>query len=59
MDPSEKTSSILKNVGALLVKKKESILGSKQSIYYAYKHLYLNAKEHEERVFQCIQSVNV
>ena len=54
---TDKTRSIIKNVGRLLLKKKVLMYGSKEvhatnnlDIYDAYKNLYLSEKEREEKL---------
>ena len=62
---TDKTRSVVNNVGRALVNKKVLMLGSKDidtinnsDIYDTYKHLYLSKKEREEKLLQSIQSVN-
>ena len=54
---TDKTHSIVNNVGRVLVKKMVLMLGSKDidtinnsDIYDTYKNLYLSEKEHEEKL---------
>ena len=63
IESTNKTRSILNNVGRILVKKKVLMLGSKDTdtiknsgIYDTYKDLYLSKKEREEKLLQGIQS---
>ena len=63
---TDKTRSIVNNVGRALVKKKMLMLGSKNidtvnnwDVYEMYKDLYLSKKEREEKLLQGIQPVNV
>ena len=65
IESTNKTRSILNNVGRILVKKKVLMLGSKDTdtiknsgIYDTYKDLYLSEKEREEKLLQGIQSAN-
>ena len=65
IESTDKTRSIVNNVGRALVKKKMLMLGSKQidtinnsDIYDTYKDLYLSEKEREERLLQGIESTN-
>ena len=65
IESTEKTRSIVNNVGRALVKKKVLILGSKDvdtisnsDIYDTYKDLYLSEKEREEKLLQGMQSAN-
>ena len=65
IESTNKTRSIVNNVGRALVKKKVLMLGSKEidtinnaDIYDTYKDLYLSEKEREEKVLQGIQSAN-
>ena len=65
IESTDKTRSIVNNVGRALVKKDMLILGSKEidtinnsDIYDTYKDLYLSEKEHEQKVLQGIQSAN-
>ena len=65
IESTDKTRSIVNNVGRTLVKKKVLMLGSKDidminnsDIYDTYKDLYLSKKEHEEKLLQGIQSDN-
>ena len=65
IESTDKTRSIVNNVGRALVKKDMVILGSKEidtinnsDIYDTYKDLYLSEKEHEQKVLQGIQSAN-
>ena len=58
----KKTSSIVKNVGRALVKKKMIMIGSKKidsinnaDIYDTYKDLYLIKKVREEKILHDIQ----
>ena len=62
---TDKTLSVVNNVGRALVKKKVLMFGSKDidtinnpDIYDTYKDLYLNEKEREEKLLQGIQLVN-
>ena len=62
---TDKTRSVVINVGWALVKKKVLMLGSKDietinnsDIYGMYKDLYLSEKEREEKLLQGIQSAN-
>ena len=65
IESTDKTSSIVNNVGRALMKKKELMLGSKEieainnsDIYGTYKDLYLSKKEREEKLLQWIRSAN-
>ena len=65
IESTDKTRSIVNNVGRALVRKKVLMLGSKEidtinnaNIYGTYQDLYLSRKEREEKVLQGIQSVN-
>ena len=65
IESTDKTRSVVNNVGRALVNKKVLMLGSKDintinnsDIYDTYKHLYLSKKEREEKLLQSIQSVN-
>ena len=65
IESTDKTRSIVNNVGRTLVKKKVLMLGSKDTdtinnsdIYDMYKDLYLSEKKREERLLQGIQSAN-
>ena len=65
IESTDKTRSIVNNVGRALVKKKVLMLGSKQidtisnsDIYGTYKDLYLSEKEREERLLQGIELTN-
>ena len=65
IESSDKTSSVVNNVGMALVKKKLLMLGSKDTdtinnsdVYDTYKDLYLSEKECEEKLLQDIQWVN-
>ena len=62
---TDKTRSVVNNVGRALVKKRVLILGSKEidtinnsNIYDTYKDLYLSKKEREEKLPQGMQSAN-
>ena len=62
IESTDKTRSVVYNVGRALAKKKELILGSTEidtinnsDIYDTYKDLYLSKKEREERLLQGIQ----
>ena len=64
-ESTDKTRSIVNNVGRALVKKKVLMLGSKDidtinnsDVYDTYKDLYLSEKEREEKLLQGIQSAN-
>ena len=57
IESTDKTRSIVNNLGRALVKKKVLVLGSKEidtinntDIYDTYKDLYLSEKEHEEKL---------
>ena len=65
IESTDKTRSIVNNVGRALVKKKVLMLGSKDidtinnsDVYDTYKDLYLSEKEHEEKLLQSIQLAN-
>ena len=65
IESTEKSRSVVNNVGRVLVKKKVLMLGSKEidtinnsDIYGTYKNLYLSNKELEEKLLQGIQSAN-
>ena len=65
IESTNKTRSIVNNVGRALVKKKVLMLGFKKidtinnpRIYDTYKDLYLSEKEREEKLLQGIQSAN-
>ena len=65
IESTDKTRSIVNNIGRALVKKDMLILGSKgidtinnSDIYDTYKDLYLSEKEHEQKLLQGIQSAN-
>ena len=62
---TDKTCSVVNNVGRALVKKKKLTLGSTEidtinnsDIYDTYKDLFLSKKEREERLLQDIQPAN-
>ena len=62
---TDKSRSVVNNVGQALVKKKGPMLGSKEidainnsDIYDTYKDLYLSEKEREKKRLQGIQSAN-
>ena len=62
---TDKTRSIVKNVGRARMKKKVLVLGSKEigtiinaDIFDAYKDLYLSKKECEDKLLQGVQSAN-
>ena len=64
-ESTDKSVSVVNNVGRTLVKKKVQILGSKDidkinnsDIYDTYKDIYLSEKEREEKLLLGIQSVN-
>ena len=64
-ESTDKSVSVVNNVGRTLVKKKVQILGSKDidkinnsDIYDTYKDFYLSEKEREEKLLLGIQSVN-
>ena len=66
IESTGKARSVVNNVGRILAKKKVLMLGSKDTdtinnsdIYGAYKGLYLNEKEREEKLLQGIQPANV
>ena len=66
IDSTDKTCSIVKNVGRTLVKKTVLMLGSKEidtinnaDICDTYKDLYLGQKEREKTLLQGIQLANV
>ena len=65
IESTDKTRSIVTNVGKALVKKKVLMVVSKDAdtinnsdVYDTYKDLYLSEKELEEKLLQGIQSVN-
>ena len=65
IESTDKTRTIVKNVGRALVKKKVLMLGLKETdtinnadIYDSYKDIYLSEKEREEKLLQGIQSAN-
>ena len=65
IESTDKTRSIVNNVGRALVKRKVLMLGSKEidtindsDIYDTYKDLYLSKKERKEKLLQGIQSAN-
>ena len=65
IESTEKTRSVVNNVGRALVKKKVIMFGSKDidtinnsDIYDTYKDLYLSEKERKEKLLQGIQSAN-
>ena len=65
LDSTDKTHSIVINVGRTLVKQKALTLGSKKidttynaDIYGTYKDLQLSEKEREEKLLQGMQSAN-
>ena len=65
IESTDKTRSVVNNVGRALVKKMVLMLGSKDidainnsDIYGTYKGLYPSKKECEEKLLQGIQSVN-
>ena len=65
IESTDKTHSVVNNVGRALIEKKELILGSTEinmiknsHIYDTYKDLYLTKIEREERLLQGIQPVN-
>ena len=65
IESTDKTRSVVNNVGRALVKKTELILGSTEidtinnsDIYDTYKDLFLSKKEREERLLQDIQPAN-
>ena len=65
IESTDKTRSVVNNVGRALVKKKVFMLGSKDidtidnsDIYDTYRDLYLSKKEREEKLLQGIQSAN-
>ena len=65
IESTDKSRSILNNVGRALVKKKVLMLGSKDidtinnsDIYNTHKDLYLSKKEREEKLLEGIQSAN-
>ena len=62
---TDKTRSVVNNVGRAIAKKKVLMLGSKDidminnsDIYDTYKDLYLSEKERQEKLLQGIQSAN-
>ena len=65
IESTDKARNVVSNVGRVLVKKKELMLGSKgidtinnSDIYDKYKDLYLSKKEREQKLLQGIQSIN-
>ena len=65
IESTDKARNVVSNVGRVLVKKKELMLGSKgidtinnSDIYDKYKDLYLSKKEREQKLLQGIQSTN-
>ena len=65
IESTDKSRSVVNNVGRALVKKNVPMLGSKEidainnsDIYDTYKDLYLSEKEREKKRFQGIQSAN-
>ena len=65
IESTDKARNVVSNVGRVLVKKKELMLGSKgidtinnSDIYAKYKDLYLSKKEREQKLLQGIQSTN-
>ena len=65
IESTDKTRSVVNNVGRALFKKKVLMLGSKDidtinnsDIHDTYKDLYLSEKEREEKLLQVIQSAN-
>ena len=65
IESTDKTRSVVNNVGRALVKKKEFLLGSieidtinNSDIYDTYRDLYLSKKEREEMLLQGIQPGN-
>ena len=65
IESTDKSRSVVNNVGRALVKKKVPMLGSKEidainnsDIYDTYKDLYLSEKEREKKPLQGIQSAN-
>ena len=65
IESTDKSRSIVDNVGRALVKEKVLVLGSKDivtinnsDIYDTHKDLYLSKKEREEKLLQGIQSTN-
>ena len=65
IESTDKTRSIVNNVGRALVKKKVLMLGSKDidtinnsDVYDTYKDLYLSETECEEKLLQSIQPAN-
>ena len=65
IESTDKTHSVVNNVGRVLVKKNVLMLGSKDidrinnsDIYDTYKDLYLSEKEREEKLLHGIQSIN-
>ena len=65
IESTDKMRTIVDNFGKALVKKKMLILSSNQSdtindsdIYDTYKNLYLEEKECEENLPECMQSAN-
>ena len=65
IESTDKTRSVVNNVGRALVKKKEFLLGSieidtinNSDIYDTYRKLYLSKKEREEMLLQGIQPGN-
>ena len=65
IESTDKTRSVVNNVGRALVKKKVFMLGStdidtinNSDIYDTYKDLYLSEKDREEKLLQGIQPAN-
>ena len=65
IESTDKARNVVSNVGRVLVKKKELMLGSKgidtinnSDIYAQYTDLYLSKKEREQKLLQGIQSTN-
>ena len=65
IESTDKTRSIVNNIGRALVKKMVLMLGSKDidtinnsDLYDTYKDIYFSEKEREEKLFQGIQSAN-
>ena len=65
IESTDKTRSVVNNVGQAISKKKVLMLGSKDidminnsDIYDTYKDLYLSEKERQEKLLQGIQSAN-
>ena len=66
IESTDKTRSVVNNVGRAIAKKKVLMLGSKDidminnsDIYDTYKDLYLSEKERQEKLLQGIQSAKV